>query len=194
MGAAVWVPQLWCSPVPLLWRPQPRAAFEVGRLPAPVLWPDLSAPRASPGHKSLGAGRLGGARRSRPHAHGPGPGEGHQPNPCSLGAGEGPQPVPHGAAGLAQGHTLWDGSRSLQLRLATLRPGQRSHRHRQPAALEPSYPGTAPPPLLQRDPGHVMGGVRSPGQGLWDGGSCLPAPWNHACSRLQGCPPPVPAL
>lgn len=101
-GGATQVPRAGPAPVPwcgcgcrsvgatsrsslalLLLRPQLRAAFEVGRLPAPVLWPDLSAPRASPGHKSLGAGRLGGAWRGRPHA--PGPGEGHQPSPPSPG-------------------------------------------------------------------------------------------------------------
>lgn len=37
------------SSAPLLLRPQPCAAFEVGETSCPeVLWPDLSAPRASP--------------------------------------------------------------------------------------------------------------------------------------------------
>lgn len=102
----------------------PATAFEVGRLPAPVLWPDLSAPRASPAinHSALGGSGERGVAGRMPMARGSSPADGTSQNHVVLGSARPPdgaqwccragtgthvsgQLLPHGPAGSPGGKT-----------------------------------------------------------------------------------------
>lgn len=165
VGAELWVPwELHCAvgaaagcslALPLL-RPQSRAAFEVGQLPVPVLWPDLSAPRASPAinHSARGGSGERGTAARVPTAPVRAPAE-----PTAAGN------VPRAAAGPRRAVQLCragTGTCTAPRQLVPKAPtGHASAPAKAPwarAALEPPWPGTLLPPCM-------VPGVHSPRQG-----------------------------